>query len=134
MYHESAVVEVNRIFSHFVWKSPFQIVVIPPKKEKRHPEWDTVQNTRVFAVRRYPHPTPDEQARRSSGGVCEPDFHALCAEKPDSNRGDTAKGKKNGIPNGIPFSLEVAPGFEPGIMVLQTSALPLGYATAFTML
>ena len=33
---------VNRIFSHFVWKSPLQIVVIPPKKEKRHPEWDTV--------------------------------------------------------------------------------------------
>ena len=40
---------VNRIFSHFVWKSPLQIVVIPPKKEKRHPEWDTLQSTRVFA-------------------------------------------------------------------------------------
>ena len=43
--------------------------------------------------------------------------------------GWTAKEKKNGIPRGIPFSLEVPPRFELGIEVLQTFALPLGYGT-----
>ena len=41
------------------------------------------------------------------------------------------KRKKNGIPNGIPFSLEVPPRFELGIEVLQTFALPLGYGTEY---
>ena len=44
--------------------------------------------------RRYPPPSPDEQARRSPGGVCEPDFLTLRVEKPASNRGDTAKERK----------------------------------------
>ena len=30
--------------------------------------------------------------------------------------------------------LEVTPGFEPGIRVLQTLALPLGYVTVYTLL
>ena len=35
--------------------------------------------------------------------------------------------KKNGRPFGHPFFLEATPGIGPGIKVLQTSALPLGY-------
>ena len=43
---------------------------------------------------RYSPPSPDEQARRPSGGVCEPDFLTLRVEKHGLNRGDTAKAKK----------------------------------------
>ena len=75
---------------------------IPPKKEKRHPEWDTVRCVKsgrclhpgIRLWRRYPHPSSDEQARRPSGGVCEPDFLTLRVEKLGSNRGDTAKERK----------------------------------------
>jgi hypothetical protein len=30
--------------------------------------------------------------------------------------------------------IKAAPGFEPGVEVLQTSALPLGYAAAFAII
>ena len=33
---------------------------------------------------------------------------------------------------GVPFLMEAAPGIEPGIKVLQTSALPLGYAATWS--
>ena len=32
------------------------------------------------------------------------------------------------------FSMEATPGFEPGIRVLQTRALPLGYIAVYTIL
>ena len=48
------------------------------------------------------------------GGVCEPAFVAPRRTKPSSNpRSAPPKERKNGIPNGIPFSLEVQAGFEP---------------------
>ena len=56
-------------------------------------------------------------------------FCFACSSQNTVQIGWTAKEKKNGIPRGIPFSLEVPPRFELGIEVLQTFALPLGYGT-----
>ena len=83
--------------------------------------------------RRYPRSAPDKQACRSSSGVCEPDSATPWACRAQFKSDDTAKEKKNGIPRGIPFSLEVPPRFELGIEVLQTFALPLGYGTVCLM-
>ena len=67
------------------------------------------------------------------GGGKPPPYHINTNTNPDlciylilSPRGETKKTRFR-----VSFCLEATPGFEPGIRVLQTHALPLGYVAVF---
>ena len=60
-------------------------------------------------------------------------FLALCARKPAPKRECHPKNEKTLLVRGA-LVLEATPGFGPGVEVLQTFALPLGYVAVFVCL
>ena len=88
------------------------------QKRARHPEFR--------AWREYIHALPlTSKLDALYGGICEPDPAMPTAYSAEALRASTSKTKSTSCE--VLFVLEAPPGIGPGIEVLQTFALPLGY-------
>ena len=75
-------------------------------------------------------PPPDKRACRSPGGGCGPDSAPREARaEPDPMEEWCIQSEST--PDWGAFALEAPPGIGPGMKVLQTSALPLGYGAGW---